>query len=84
MKNNSWTATEYPEDIAGALTYKLYRNPVDNDRADEIEKDLINAIEYLKACAENPHNMEGFRALYTALEDMKNEIEDEIPWWDKE
>lgn len=85
MKNTEkWSATEYPEEIAGALVYHLYGTGWNSEKEDEIREDVQKAVEWLKAAAENEKNDNSFRALYTVLENLKNEIEEEIPWWDKE
>ena len=81
-KNTEWNATEYPEDIAGALTYQLYGTNENTEKADKIRQDVQEALEWLKAAAENDMNGDKFRALYTMLEDLKNEAEEDLPWWD--
>ena len=85
MKNdNKWSATECPEDIAGAIVYKLYDNGIGAEKADKIRDSISRALEWVKTCSENEYNDDFWRVFYTAMEDLKNDIEDDIPWWDRE
>lgn len=86
MKSNKmeWKPTESPEDIAGAMVYKLYYNNLSEEKCDEIRVNIQKAVEWLEFAAENDMNMEGFRYIYSALEDLKNDIEEEIPFWDRD
>lgn len=85
MENNTkWSATEYPEDIAGAIVYKLYDNGIGAEKSDKIRKDITECLEWIKASGENEYNFDFWRTFYTAMEDLKNDIEGDIPWWDRE
>lgn len=72
-----WSATEYPEDIVDAIMYDL-------ELPEKWHDDLVNAVYYVKACAENEKNDDSFRALYNMLEAMYEKIYEDMPWWDKE
>lgn len=60
----------YPDEIADALIdassndYEK-ENGITPDRAE-----LIDAIDYIKSCAENEYNSDYFRTLYTALSNL--------------
>ena len=81
--NNTWSAATYPDDIAGALMYDLELDD-GSDKAETIRKNLVDALYWLRAAAENPYDDDKFRALYTVLEAMEEKIEEEIPFWDRE
>lgn len=81
MKNTE-NLTMDPEDIADRIIYDLGLYGEDNDK--EIFDNLSSALEWIKAAAENEMNDNSFRTLYTVLGQIAENIEDDMPWWDKE
>lgn len=83
MKNETkWSATEYPEDIADAIMYDLEMWGQNDDK--KKFDDLVDALYWIKAAAENEKNDDKFKALYSMLEAMDQKISETMPWWDKE
>lgn len=83
MKNTEeLNAAMDPEDIADRIVYDLGLYGEDNDK--EIFDNLSSALEWVKAAAENEMNDDRFRTLYTVLGQIAENIEDNMPWWDKE
>lgn len=56
---------DYPEDIAAAI--KSLLADTDAEIGEETQKELVDGLYYLRACAENEHNSNYFRVLYAVL-----------------
>lgn len=83
MKNNKKFEIEYtPEDIRDAFMWELrdYEDPDDAEKMEELDR----AISWIRAAAENEYNDNMWRTLYRTLEGLRRDIEDNMPWWDKE
>jgi hypothetical protein len=57
---------EYPNEIAETLLSMIQKHD-DIDDMEEIEKELVDGIYYVRTCAENSYNSDYFRVLYSVL-----------------
>lgn len=64
-----FTVTEYPDDIAAHLLALAFPDEEDAERRPE-QSDMLDALQWLEAAAENPYNKDHFRVLYRVLENI--------------